>query len=339
MDEVERHLALIDPLLAEDRLKELLASIHSCARRLMRSGAATLLYEVNVLARVVSLDGCFGARVSDGEREVLTRWGVDQTGRHWDLKAQVLAMLMALHFLRNQRLGKKSGAKRDCFAVGVWCALSFQEPLREPRLEDLRGLLLRDAQGTALRMAYGARSEADWATDGDDFVDEFEDDTETLAFTIDALREALLSAHEEVALLRWVLADRSSLLDRSFRNVSKPEVAAVARGLELGRILRRFPTREHLLFVCCEFEETAQVDLGGLVEQLGDDGRRMGQAYVGNELLDSCPLVFPLLRALHRGDVEDDGGALERSVSYWCARALLESAAMSLATGMMEGEG
>ena len=335
MDEVERYLAVMDPFPAEGGLERVRQLIRVSARRLTRARPENILLEANALARVVSLGGRLGANASDETGQALERWGVREADNELDLRTWIAAVLGARQFVRNVRLQPSNETKRDCLAVGLWCALSFQENLREPRMEALRGSLLRDAQEAALRMASRVRSEARCVTDGHDVGDEEDGNVEAVVRENDALRDAVSLAREEADLLRWMIADESRVLGRRFQDVHVPEAAVVARGLEVGRLLRWFPTVEHWQFVSSGSAVVADVDLGDLVGRLGVDRRRMGEAYVSHELVDSCPLVFPLLGALSGGDVKKDGGTVKRSLSYWCGRALLESAAMSFAEEMM----
>ena len=118
-------------------------------------------------------------------------------------------------------------------ALALWSALSFQKPLAERRLEDMRADIMSKARVVGLEL--GRRS---WSrrtrTKGDS------PDRQNCA-----LRWNTVVYQEEIKALRWTLADESTLLARPYAEVGRQETVALARGLDLGLLLARVPVVGH----------------------------------------------------------------------------------------------
>ena len=129
--------------------------------------------------------------------------------------------------------------------------------------------------------------------------------------------------------MRWTLADESRLLERPYAEVPRDETVAVARGLELGMLLTRFPAFEHYELASRDLAPGHEVDLAGLLAALGEDRHALAARFEGNPVIGSCPTVFPLLTALGSGPTMRADATIARSLADWCGRALLESAILT----------
>ena len=260
--------------------------------------------------------GVFGERVARVLQDANPEW----SGRD-GLLACVSVMVGTLRAVTNNRLTAKA-ERRDRIAVGLWSALTLRGPLAESRLEELRSEVLRYARRAALEKASRERirSSAAAGTDG-----------ATLRQQTQALRNDAVLDREEISVLRWVLADESSLLCTAFSDVERRESAALARGLELGIVLRRFPTYEHYELATRGVANAGRLSLGALVDAVRPDLERLRRAFLNSEVIQTSPRVFPLLSSLVRGTMCDGGGEVERPLKEWCGRALLESAMVGIA--------
>ena len=262
----------------------------------------------------------FGARV----KTVLEENAPQMSMVGYDgLLACVCVMRAALHVLTNRRLSARA-KRRDSIAVALWSSLSFQPPLAEKRLEEVRSEILTCARRAGLEMALRAwsRSNEDMLANGPDAVTQQNR----------ALRENADLDRDEIAVLRWTLADESTLLDSPYADIGRPESVTLARGLELGLLLRRFPTFEHYELASLDLPKERPLSLTALVDALCDDRERLGSPYLDKSIIQVCPSGFPLLTALRGRTLGGTaGGGIERSLVNWCGRALLESSIVRLA--------
>ena len=74
-------------------------------------------------------------------------------------------------------------------------------------------------------------------------------------------------------------------------------------------------------------EKCSALDLGRLVDAVGADRGKLATRYPEHLVIEECPFVFPLLTALRHGSICGRGSRIERRMSEWWGRALLESAA------------
>ncbi|MNQ85092.1 hypothetical protein D3C85_1002400 [compost metagenome] len=104
------------------------------------------------------------------------------------------------------------------------------------------------------------------------------------------------------------------------------EAAAVASGLECGRLLRRMPGDAHRTLVLRHVGDGEPATLPELLKRLGDDRAKIAAAFADNATLAACPTVFPLITALVSDKPTNPNGKIKRSLSEWGSRALLEGA-------------
>ena len=134
-------------------------------------------------------------------------------------------------------------------------------------------------------------------------------------------------------MLRWTLADESVLLGRDYKEVAASESGVLARGLEVGMMVRRFPSFEHYELASRDLSPGEAVSLSTLVERVGEDRKLLVEPFRGSAEVEQCPAGFPLLAALAGGQTGAVAGEVERQRADWCGRALLESALVRIAGG------
>ena len=221
--------------------------------------------------------------------------------------------------------------KRGVAAVATWSALSFGAPLSELRLEALRQELLARARARSLQMASLARRRLDGPQShtGSPSPALLK---RQLAETIEAWQRNAALDQEAIALLRWLLADECLGLECAFGDIALPETAALAMGMELGRLLTKFPTGMHFRLGTHFVKESGSLGLRHLIDAIGADRPRLAALCPDASVAEAWPAVFPLMGALAGGPVGGDGGWIGRSLIEWWERAVLETAAAGLAS-------
>lgn len=315
MSEIDRHLSLCDPLLERDigatgwrRAVRGVARIIRDAQELSPWEIAESLAQVFVDARLGP--DRFGSRAAAAIARALP----DSSDRDSLFRA-VCVIAAANRVLTSVRLRvPHKVSRRNSMALGLWSALSFQRPLAEQRLEDVRAATMHRARVVGLEL--GRRSWTRCPVPGGDSHD----------LQNEALRWNAALDQDEIKVLRWALADGSALLGQPYSEVGHDGTLALAWGLDLGLLLARFPTSAHHRLAARDVPSQREADLDGLLTAIGEDRRRLAAPFEGNPIIQACPSVFPLLAALTRARKGQPGAALERSLEDWCGRALIESA-------------
>ena len=323
MSELDQHLFVCNPVAAEAR------EIESW-RKAIRSVANIILDDEHSpwqMTEMLAGIAAGGRLESDGfghrAASVIARAGPETWGPGNGLIGAVCALCAGIHVLRNRRL-TANAERRDLMAVSLWSALSFQRPLGVQMLERLRAEVLNSARDAGMAMARKVR--------GRSLVLERESGT-NLREQNRALRNNAQQDREEIGLLRWMLADESTLLGRPYKEVDPP-TEALAKGLELGLMLSRFPSFEHYQLASRSVRRGKALSLAVLVEKLGEDRERLAGPFGNDAAIGACPAGFPLLTALGGGSTGGLAGEVDRSRADWCGRALLESAMVELARRM-----
>lgn len=217
----------------------------------------------------------------------------------------------------------------DVWAATLWSALSFQDPLEEPKRETLRTYVLDTARTRSTTGAEAAReriSVADFkkleiaAGEEEKFADAFEKSTIS---TIDALRRNAALDREELDFLWWSLSGRSRLLGKQFARV-EGRIGALAAGIEAATHLRRLPCEVHRELVLGKVADLPPVSLVELVEEVGAERDDLAASY-SDGFVSRHPSVFPLLHALSTGNTNLNGSTTKRSAEEWASRSLLEA--------------
>ena len=315
MSGLDRYRLLCDPqwegATSTERWKK---AVQEIARSIVDSELSSPWQIAETVARIPVEGGLRSDGFSTKAAAIAARALTDSSGRN-DLFVCACVISAAIRVLGNRRLSNESKVfGRDSFAVALWSALSFQKPLAEQRLEEIRAELLDKARHAGLQMARESR------------IRKTSRNAAPLDVENEALRWNACLDREEIEVLRWTLADESKLLGRAYANVGRDESVALSRGLELGRLLTRFPVFGHYELASRDVTPDRKFDLGGLVDAVGGDRDALVAPFEGNAVIENCPTTFPLLTALRGGSTWHADGAVSRSLVDWCGRALLESA-------------
>ena len=315
MSNLDRHLLLCDLVPGEDaRAADWKRAIGGVKRIILEHQHPSPWEVADILAKI-SVHGRLGSDpFSASATGVLSRALPDSSGCN-ALFGSVCVMSAAIRVLASRQLNvKRKVLRRNSIALALWSALSFQKPLAAQRLEDVRAELLHSARCAGLNLARESRLRRTPPNGASPNVQ------------IRSLQWNTVLHREEIKVLRWTLADESSLLDRPYAEFRRDESVALARGLELGLLLTKFPGFEHYELACRDVAPGHEIDLSGLLDALGEDRNALAAPFNGNAIIDTYAAVFPLLTALRNGQTRHVDGAVRRSLADWCGRALLESA-------------
>lgn len=306
-----------------------------------------LLQTANDLAIAVQQGGklstALTATIEGAIREKSTAFVAD---KH-ELEMLVCGMSGALNAISgNSALPHGTVAISDVLSFGMWSALSFQKSRTETKIEQLRDELLQAAQTHCASVARDSRQrikvpdpefkEAPKKKEGEPETlfgaSAVNDGLKPFKNAIADLRSNAAVDREEIDLLWWVVSDWSSLLGRRFSDEkSSGAAAAVASGLEAGRMIRRAPAEAHRHLVLRNVRAAEELSLPELLTAIGADRVALAPTEL-QTYISQCPAVFPLSAALQTGVASDTRAKIKRPLSEWAERALLESSIARLCT-------
>ncbi len=350
MTHIATHIRIFAADPSDDLVVKRTAAIGEIATALRgRRNVDELLRTANDLAIAVQQGGSLSAALSETIEGAIRKSSTAFVAEGHELDMLVCGLSGVLQVLSGAtalRNGAVSVA--DVLSFGLWSALSFQKPRTEAKLEHLRKELIQAAQDHCSVVARDSRNRVKVLDpEFKEAPKKKEGEPETV-FDALAVKEGLkpfkeaisdLRANaaidrEEIDLLWWVLSDWSTLLGRRF-SVEKAGVAAaaVASGLEAGRMIRRTPADAHRHLVLRHVQAGKDLSLQELLTAIGDDRA----ALAPNEAetyISQCPAVFPLSTALRTGTALDARSKVKRPLGDWAARALLESSIAHLCSNV-----
>lgn len=315
MSDVDRHLLVCDPLPhGSSKISGWKKAIHGVQRIILEKEQPSHWELAEIIANI-PVNCCLGSDSFSVNSVKVVSKVLPDFSEYDGLVGSVCAMSAVINSLANCRLSVRHKIlRRDSIALALWSALSFQKPLAEQRLEDIRADILRVARRTSLDLIRRTRVRHNVPND------------QSADSTSLSLQWKSVLDQEEIEVLRWILADNSSLLERPYADIENSETLAVAQGLELGQILTKFPAFEHYELASRGLVPTKEIDLDALLDAVGEHRESLVAPFEGNKVVERCPTVFPLLTALKGGQYVHDDGRVARSIADWCGRALIESA-------------
>jgi hypothetical protein len=333
MSDIARHIRIFEKDPSDDLVQKRTTAITTAAEQFKKLKFVTDLLELaNDIATAVSSDDFALSDVRTTELEGFIKAGSPAFVRDNEaLQILVCAMLAALEVVGESASSNHGWSHAEWIAAGLWSALSFQKASRKPRLEALRLELLTASRDLVLRTSESARARQtvpDLVLKVAETVEvnKLPDAIKSAAGkTIESLRRNAALDREEIDLLWWALSDWSSLFDESY--VSLPNTtAAVAAGVEAGKLMRRFPSESHKHLALRRIHSKQKLGLQALVDELGKHAEVISSVFAEGSSLERFPTVFPLLTAL-RGKVVVDKILPLRE---WGVRAFLESAILQV---------
>lgn len=326
MSNFDRHLLLCDPLPeGESTISGWTHAIRGVERIILERQQPSPIEVAEVLAQIPVLGRLGSNPFSSSAAAVVSKALPDSSGCD-SLVGSVCVMSAAIRVVAKRHLSANHKvSRRDSIALALWSALSYQRPLAEQRLEDVRAEMLNSARRTGVDLARRTRARRT-------LLDHQSPDDENQSLRWNAVLD-----REEIKVLRWTLADQSSLLQRPYAEVRSEEAVAVARGLELGLLLTKFPAFEHYELASRDVTPQHEMNLDELLAAVAEDRNALLAPFEGYPVIEACPTVFPLLTALRGGRTVPGDAAVGRSLADWCGRALIESAILRRSQSNMEG--
>jgi hypothetical protein len=306
-----------------------------------RRDVGELLQTANDLAVAVQQGGKLSAALATTIEGAIRKKSTAFVADKHELEMLACGMSGALHVVSGNAAALRHGAVSisDVLSFGLWSALSFQKPRTEPKIEQLRDELLQAAQAHCVAVARDSRQrikvpdpefkEAPKKKEGEPETpfdaSAVNDGLKPFKNAIADLKSNAAVDREEIDLLWWVLSDWSSLLGRCFSDEKgNGAAAAVASGLEAGRMIRRAPAEAHRHLVLRNVRAGKDLSLQELLTAIGED-RAVLAPTEAQTYISQCPAVFPLSAALQTGAASGSRAKIKRPLSEWAGRALLES--------------
>lgn len=225
-----------------------------------------------------------------------------------------------------------------CVASALWCALSMQRPSSNLKLEELRGQVLLVSRNHVLACALSTRIRKAVPAFSVTLKEDEELSDQQLIVKIktaadasfSALRENAIRDREETDLLWWVLSDYSETFERPFSALS-PELRAIARALEISKLMRRLPTESHKHLALRQVPETELMTFSALVASFGSERSKVASIQSQTEIVAAFPRVFPLLGAIS-SDTNAIDEAFKLTLETWTTHVLLEACIATMVT-------
>ncbi|HXO71605.1 MAG TPA: GTPase-associated system all-helical protein GASH [Bradyrhizobium sp.] len=337
MIDVAAHVRIFNADPGDDLVTKRAAAVRDLSARYIKNRQVGPIFQLaNDLALAADSKGAHVSDAMSKEVEAAVRKGGADAfvAEGQGLQVTVCGLMAALQSLESVSPTTGDVTTQLVMAVGLWAALGFQAPRREPKLEALRVELLNTARDFVLKSATSSRDRTKVpdlnvvAAKELDAAIIAQSATNGIRPVVNALRTNAALDREEIDLLWWVLGDWSELLDRRYSAASETVSTAIASGIEAGSMLRRMPGDAHRNLVLRHVKGSKSFTLAEVIEELGEDRARVAAPYASDVIVASCPGVFPLLSALNTGSSSHAKLKAKRSLIEWSERALLEASAL-----------
>jgi hypothetical protein len=219
---------------------------------------------------------------------------------------------------------KNETSNADRLAIAVWLSVEGMPTCHEPKVEQLRQLVLGVAQARLERRATAARTRLFVPNFGDVGSAPVDQATFTAATsgTVQALKRNADLDREELDILWWALSERCELLSVAFAALPD-SVRAVAAAVDMARIVRRIPAPAHLSIASRGFNGQAVATLSDVVEAFSPYREKLIAEFGAADIVGSHPKVFWALASL-TGAMSEFGQGASRELSYWSGRVFFE---------------
>ena len=336
MTDIATYVRIFDPDPDDDLVVKRTAAIKDLASRYGKGRRVPAIFQTaNDIVAAVEAKGKVSDAMSKEVEFSVRKGGADAfVAAGQGLQVKVCALLAALELLKFAAPTTGDVNTATILGIGLWSGLSFQAPLTEPKLEELRAELMEVAHQYVIRSATSSRQRVKVpdldvaAAEPFDAANVAKSANNGVRTAFNALRTNAAVDREEIDLLWWVLSDWTTLLDQRYSGVTNSVTAALSSGIEAGQMLRRFPADAHRNLVLRHVKLGAPINLADMIGSLGDDRILLANAFPDQTVIAACPAIFPLLAAVTSGSATHTRAKHTRPVSEWAARALLETAAL-----------
>ena len=327
MKNVARCVRIFDVDPSAEVISEYIAVTRQLRRRILLKRRVSGLFElVDGVSSVFREPASVPKPLSAEVERVFSTNLVSSSGCHGDIELGVCGLLAIVESLRRvgQRAKRGAWAPTGVLAAALWSALSFLPPVTRRKLESLRRASIDVARCRYLNESATARVRCDVQSIGALQFSEWSASDEACGEFMDLQINAALD-EEEIEVLRWVLGGKSRICGVSFQAIAEKR-RAVILGAELGTLMCTPPAQYHLELCGRWLGNGEDVSLSELINELGDERRKLVMRYVDASVVERSTAVFPLISAMLGCERRGGGTEVARSLSEWKARALLEFA-------------
>lgn len=337
MTNIAAHVRIFDASPADDLVTKRTTAIKDIVSKFSKStSVANIFMRANEIAMALASEKNMPASLAADVEASVKKSAKAFLGDGQSLQLMVCAALGAIEALDVSRSNHPDLTTLDVLGIGLWSALAFQKPRKEPKVEALRTELLTAARTHTVNAATLTRRRLAVGELKIDLPAEYESGAVAQAISngiepvTKALRANSAADREELDLLWWVLSDWSTLLQTPLSSTDRQVATAISAGIEAGKLLRRMPDEAHRHLVLRSVQSTDNLSLKELIDAVGADRESLAEPFKDYDFLVNCQAVFPLANALLSGKASPDKSATKWSVADWAARALLESSALEV---------
>ncbi|KAA0950160.1 hypothetical protein FQ186_16860 [Pseudomonas sp. ANT_H14] len=341
MASIASHVRIFDANPADDLVAKRTSAVKELATLFQRSVVVgTTLNFCDELVESLNLKSELGERLAEVVEIAISNSAKAFIADGKTLELRVCGMLGALQAVTGQKSRGSAVTTSDIFSLGLWCGLTFQSPIPEPRFEALRVEVLKNSQAYASARAALSRERVPVPKvqiqvpdiyDPVQLKSALKDGVETAN---SALRANAAVDREEIDLLWWVLTDWSDILNHRFSTAQNPTASAIAAGIEAGSMLRRMPEDTHRHLVLRHVNGAKLMSLNELIKALGKERELIISAIEDIEHIKGFNNIFPLMNAIISDDSKHPNAKQKRSLEEWATRALLERTLIRICTNL-----
>lgn len=330
MTDIAKHIRIFEASPTDDFVEKRQIAISAIAEQFKkRATYPDILRLADALAATISPKGKLPDEIAGQVEEALKAASPAFIMEGNQLEARVCAMLGALSYLESTTPSKGAAGRGEVLAIGLWSALTFQKPMNEGKLEELRLELLNVARYLAVNSAENSRKRSNVPegvfapVEAEGFAGIEKKWKSGPLKTIDALRLNAALDREEINLLWWVLADWSDIYQEKLSSMNQ-RLSPLVASWEITQLLLRMPSESHKHLVLRFVQDGNKENLVDLIAGLGSKRETLALKIAEYPLVVSCPRVFPLLNAMSNPASKNAGDKEARSAADWASRALLE---------------
>lgn len=238
-------------------------------------------------------------------------------------------LLAILQYLEKIKTYTQKPSAEFILAVALWNGLTFQKPIIDKeRLEALRLEVLEVATKIATNVSDTSRlrketkprvimvspTDSTWKS----YIENLEGSYGKL---VDAIRINSILDREELDILWWTLGGWSNICEIKISALN-PVQKCLVSSLEIGKLLRRFPSKSHTFLACRETSADEEFTVSEIVEQLGDQIAKI-VGVVNTPDTTKFEKIFPLCYLLANSE-DGKSNNIKRPLYEWTSRLLVE---------------
>lgn len=329
MADIAKHIRIFDPNPSDDFVNKRTTAVNAIETAIKKKTTPQELFEfANGLLIAINNPDVANDAVNNVSVGALKKSSSAFVADSESLQLLTCTLLATLQYLEKTKDFTQKPSPDFILAVALWSGLSFQAPIKDKdKLEQLRLEILQTAQKIATNVANISRqrketkprialeppTENTWPA----YIAATE---KSYGKLLDALRINSYLDREEIDILWWVLGSWSGILQVQMTSLNPVQSCLVA-GVEIGKLLRRFPAQAHTHLACRGANQNEEFTGGEIIEQTGDRLAEI-KTGLGIGVAADNPNIFPVVKMLTEGLPGNDDP--KRPLHEWAARLLVE---------------